>query len=181
MRKIVAGLFISLDGVTESPDKWHFPYFNDEMGAIVGGSMASSSALLLGRRTWQEFASYWPTADSEDPTTAALNNTPKFVVSTTLKSADEWQNSTVLSTLDEVRKLKEQPGGDITMSGSSTLIRSLLKENLLDELSLLVHPIALGTGQRLFDDLSDRVPLQLIESTPLSTGVLHLRYGPADK
>ena len=181
MRKIVAGLFISLDGVTEAPDQWHFPYFNDEMGTIVGDSIASSDALLLGRRTFDEFASFWPTAGSDVPMADQLNNTPKFVVSTTLTSADAWQNSTVLGSLDDVRKLKEQPGADIGMSGSSTLIRSLLKENLLDELSLLVHPIAVGTGKRLFEDLSDRVPLKLIESTPLSTGVVHLRYAPADR
>jgi dihydrofolate reductase len=181
MRKIVAGLFISLDGVTEAPDQWHFDYFNDEMGAVVQSAMEASDTMLLGRRTWEEFASYWPTADANDPITGVLNNTPKFVVSTSLSSADAWQNSTVISSLDDVRKLKEQSGADIGMSGSSTLIRSLLKENLLDELSLLVHPVAVGTGRRLFDDLGDKVPLKLVESTPLSTGVLHLRYAPADQ
>lgn len=180
MRKIVAGLFISLDGVTEAPDQWHFPYLNDEMERIVGDAIAASDAFLLGRRTFEEFATFWPTADPKEiPLADTFNDTPKYVVSTTLESANAWQNSTVLDSLDKVRALKGQPGANIGMSGSATLIRSLLKANLLDELALLVHPIAVGSGARLFDDLNDRVPMELIESTTLSTGVIHARYRPA--
>src|SRR3954447_27074935 len=114
MRKIVAGLFISLDGVYESPDTWHFPYFNDEMGAEVGGKMAESDTMLLGRQTYEEFASYWPHQSSDVPPADFMNNTPKVVVSTTLKNA-EWQNSTIIrgNVAEELTKLKQQPGKNI--------------------------------------------------------------------
>src|SRR4051794_39101600 len=112
MRKIVAGLFISLDGVVEAPNLWHFPYFNDEMGQEVGGKMAESDTILLGRQTYQEFASYWPHQSSDVPPADFMNNTPKVVVSNTLTSVDDWQNSTLISgnVNEELRKLKEQPG-----------------------------------------------------------------------
>src|ERR671912_2524274 len=98
MRKVVASEFVSLDGVVESPEKWHFPYFNDEMGEAIGAAMASSDAMLLGRLTSQEFASYWPGVSSEDePFATHMNNTPKYVVSTTLENADDWQNSTLIN------------------------------------------------------------------------------------
>jgi dihydrofolate reductase len=180
MRKIVAGLFIALDGVVESPDKWQFPYFNDEMGAAVGSQMAAADAMLLGRVTYQEFASYWPTADPNDPFTAQMNNTPKYVVSTTLDKA-EWQNSTLIkgNFAEEITKLKQQPGKNIGITGSATLIRSLLRENLLDELNLLIHPIVVGSGKRLFPDGSDQVALKLVDSQTFSTGVVSLTYGAA--
>src|SRR3954452_12241453 len=144
MRKIVAGLFISLDGVIEAPQTWHFPYFNDEMGEAVGAQMAAADAMLLGRVTYQEFAEFWPEQGGDDPGAAHMNATPKYVVSTTLESAD-WQNSTLLrgDLVEEITALKASPGGDIATSGSATLVRSLLRENLLDELHLLVHPIIL--------------------------------------
>ncbi len=181
MRKIVAGLFVSLDGVVESPDKWHFPYFNDEMGQAVGSQMEASDTMLLGRRTYQEFASYWPTATPEEPITAYMNETPKLVVSTTL-TAVEWQNSTLISgnVVEELTRVKQQPGKNISVTGSPTLVRSLLRDHLLDELRLLVHPIVVGTGKRLFDDVGAQVPLKLVESTTFSTGVLALTYAPAD-
>ena len=150
MRKIVSGLFISLDGVVEAPDQWHFPHFNEEMGNAVQSMMESREAMLLGRRTYEEFAAYWPT--STDDFAGRMNGTPKYVVSNTLTSA-EWQNSTLISgdVIKEVAQLKEQPGGHLAMTGSGTLARSLLREGLLDELHLLVHPIVVGNGNRLFD------------------------------
>ncbi|ONI69836.1 pyrimidine reductase [Kribbella sp. ALI-6-A] len=177
MRKIVAGLFISLDGVTQAPDTWHFPYFNDEMGAAVGALSASADTMLLGRRTFEEFASYWPS--STDEMAAQMNNTPKLVVSTTLDSVDHWQNSTLVEgdPLESLTALKDSPGKDISVVGSSTLVRSLLRAKVLDELHLLVHPIAVGHGARLFDE-GETVPLELVSATTFSTGVLHTVYRP---
>ena len=181
MRRIVAGLFISLDNVYESPDKWHFPYFNDEMGEAVDKQMAASDAMLLGRVTYQEFASYWPNQSSADVDIADhMNNTPKFVVSSTLDSV-EWQNSTLIKgdVAAELTKLKQQPGKDISIVGSGTLVRTLLRDGLLDELQLLVHPIVVGRGKRLFTDESGHKPLQLVDAKTFSTGVLALTYQPA--
>ena len=180
MRKIVAGLFVSLDGVVESPDKWQFPYFNDEMGADVGAQMDAADAMLLGRVTYQEFASFWPDAPADDPFTARMNETPKYVVSTTLESA-EWQNSTLIkgNIVEEITRLKQRPGKNIGITGSATLVRSLLREHLLDELRLLVHPLVVGSGKRLFPEGSEPVALTLVESRTFSTGVLSLTYVPA--
>jgi dihydrofolate reductase len=177
MRKIVAGLFISLDGVTESPQDWNFDYFNDEMGDAVGASMATKDTLLLGRRTFEEFAAYWPTAE-EEPFAAFMNTAPKVVVSTTLGDVD-WQPTTVVRDLDAVRALKQGVGGDIGMTGSVTLTRNLLREGLLDQLDLMIHPIVLGSGARLFDDVSGRIPLQVVESTTFKTGVISATYVPS--
>jgi dihydrofolate reductase len=177
MRKIVAGLFISLDGVVEAPDQWHFPYFNEEMGEAVQSMMGSSEAMLLGRRTYEEFAAYWP--NSTDDFAEYMNGTPKYVVSNTLTAA-EWQNSTLISgdVVKELTRIKEQPGGNLSITGSGTLVRSLLREGVLDELHLLVHPIVVGAGKRLFDD-GPQVPLRLADSQTFSTGVLNLTYEPA--
>jgi len=181
MRKIVAGLFISLDGVVEAPDQWHFPYFNDEMGEAVDSQMAASDAMLLGRVTYQEFASYWPHQSTDEvPIAEYMNNIPKFVVSTTLDTLD-WQNSTLIqgNVAEELTKLKGQPGKDIAITGSGTLVRSLLRDDLLDELHLLVHPIVVGSGKRLFEEGSAQTPLKLVDAKTFSTGVLSLIYQPA--
>ncbi|MEV6284892.1 dihydrofolate reductase family protein [Kribbella sp. NPDC051770] len=180
MRKIVAGLFISLDGVTEAPDQWHFPYFDDAMGARVDALTARSDTMLVGRKTYQEFAAFWPTAEME--MAEHMNGAPKLVVSRTLDTVDAWQNSTLVEgddPIETLRKLKEGPGKDISVVGSSTLVRSLLRAKVLDELHLLVHPIAVCHGARLFDD-GETVPLELISVTPFGTGVLHTVYRPAE-
>jgi dihydrofolate reductase len=182
MRKIVAGEFMSLDGVVESPGDWSMAYFNDEVGAVIGANLESADAVLLGRRTYQEWAAYWPDKTAaDDPFAGFINNVPKYVASTTLQSVD-WQGSTLLEGdfRGAITQLKEEPGKDIGVSGSITLVGSLLREGLLDELSLLVSPIVLGTGKRLFEDPSGPVRLKLIESRALGNGVLSLRYGPAD-
>jgi dihydrofolate reductase len=175
MGSIKSGLFISLDGVTEAPDKWHFGYFNEEMGAAVGSLMADNDAMLLGRRTYDEFASYWPNADASDPMTKQMNGTQKYVVSNTLAKAD-WENTTVVGgddVYDQLRALKTDHV--LGTTGSGTLVRSLLAEGLIDELHLLVHPVVLGAGQRVFDG-SAKVALKLVNSATFSTGVLHLVY-----
>lgn len=178
MRKIISGLFISLDGVVEAPEQWHFPYFDDEMGTAVQAMMESGEEMLLGRHTYEGFAAFWPT--STDDVAERMNGTRKYVVSNTLTSAD-WQNSTLIrgNVYKEIAELKEQPGGNLGMSGSGTLVRSLLREGLLDELHLLVHPIVVGSGKRLFDD-GPQVPLRLAESRTFGSGVLYLTYTRAD-
>jgi dihydrofolate reductase len=177
MGSINAGLFIALDGVIEAPQTWQGGYFNDEMGAAVGGMMAGNDAMLLGRQTYDEFAAYWPNADPADPITAQMNGTPKYVVSTTLEKAD-WQNSTVVSGDVKAELVKLKQDKQLGVTGSATLVRWLLQEGLIDELHLLVHPLAVGAGKRLFEP-GGKVQLRLIDSTAFSTGVLHLVYGPA--
>jgi dihydrofolate reductase len=171
---IKSSLFISLDGVVEAPDQWHFPYFDDEMGAAVGELMSGNDATLIGRRTYDEFASFWPTADPNDPTTAMMNGTRKYVVSTTLTDPT-WENSTAVSgnVRAEIAKLKLDK--QLATTGSGTLVRWLLEQGLVDELHLLVHPVVIGKGKKLFAD-GTRVPLKLLSATAFKTGVLHLVY-----
>jgi dihydrofolate reductase len=181
MRKIVAGLYVSLDGVVEAPETWHFPYLNDEMRDIIASQMAAADAMLLGRKTYEVFAAYWPDKGSDVELADQINSTQKLVASTTLESV-EWRNSRLIKgdVADELLRLKQEPGKDISITGSGTLVRSLLRAGVLDELRLLVHPIIVGSGRRLFEDTNDRIPLKLIESRTLETGVLYLTYAPAD-
>ncbi len=182
MRKIQAGLFVSVDGVVESPEKWTFPYFTEEVGQVVGANMQAADTLLLGRRTYEEFAEYWSDKTSEDdPFADYLNDTPKFVASTTLTSVS-WRNSTLITgdLAKGIAELKQRPGKNIGMTGSATLVRWLLHEGLLDELALLVYPIVLGTGKRLFEDWTGELPLRLLDSRAFDNGVLSLTYGHPD-
>jgi dihydrofolate reductase len=180
MRKIVAGLFISLDGVVEAPETWHFPYFNDEMGQIVGDQIAASDTMLLGRRTYEEFAAYWPNQGDDVPMANEINSVRKLVASTTLDTVD-WHNSELIegNVADDLRRRKQEPGKDISITGSPTLVRSLLEAGVLDELRLLVHPIVVGHGKRLFGGDGATVPLRLASAQPLATGVQYLVYVPA--
>jgi dihydrofolate reductase len=179
MRKVVAWELVSLDGVMQSPQEWAFSYSNDEMEEANEAGMAASDAMLLGRVTYQEFASYWPYQNSADqPFTDYLNNTPKFIVSTTLEEPLEWQNSVLIkgNVAEEIAKLKQQHGKDIGIVGSGALVRWLLRNDLLDELSLMVHPIVVGNGKRLFEEGGDQKALELVDSKTFSTGVLYLTY-----
>jgi dihydrofolate reductase len=180
MRKIVAGLFVSLDGVIESPDQWHFPYWSDEMGEVVGAQMAAADTMLLGRVTYQEFAAYWPRQGSDVELADHMNTTPKLVVSTTLDRV-EWQNSTLIrsNVAAELARRKQEPGKDIAITGSATLVRSLLRDDLLDELRLLVHPVVVGHGKRLFEQEGYQKGLELVDARTLRKGVLSLVYRPA--
>jgi dihydrofolate reductase len=184
MARIVSNFFISLDGVVERPDQWHFSYFDDEMGATVGQGVAATTAFLMGRKLYQEWSEYWPTrADGDDGGFAGFINTvPKYVLSNTLTEAT-WRNSTLLSGGPEqvaarLREIREQSDGEIAMSGSATTVRWLLANGLLDELRLLLHPIAVGHGQRLFEE-TPTYPLRLVKSETFKSGVLNLAYAPA--
>src|SRR3712207_1812804 len=182
MRKVVASEFLSLDGVMEAPDQWHFPYFDDEMGEAIEEGFAASDAMMMGRVNYEEWAAYWPKQDPEEnPVAAVMNGRQKYVVSTTLEEPLEWSNSTLIkgNVAEEIAKLKKGPGKDIVISGSATLVRSLLKDGLLDELKLMVHPILVGGGKRLFDEEAETKPLELVDSKTFSTGVLYLAYQPA--
>lgn len=181
MRKLVANFFISLDGVVESPDQWHFPYFDEEMGEAVGAGMAAADAMLMGRVLYQEWADYWPEQSGDEPFADHINAISKYVLSTTLDTV-EWRNSTLIrgDVATEIGRLKEQPGQDIAMSGSISTVQWLLKEGLLDELRLLVHPIVVGGGmRRLFPEDYPRRPLRLVDSATFKSGVLYLTYRPA--
>jgi dihydrofolate reductase len=178
MGSIKAGLFISLDGVVEAPDTWHFPYFDDAMGAAVGALMGGSEATLLGRRTYEEFAAHWPDADPSDPMTAMMNGARKYVVSSTLAEAT-WENTTLVTgdVAAELKALKATT--HLGTTGSATLVRRLLEQGLVDELHLLVHPIVVGHGAKLFTD-GATVPLRLVSSDTFPTGVVHLVYAGAE-
>jgi dihydrofolate reductase len=186
MRKITAGLFIALDGVVEAPDQWHFPYFNDEMGAAVDASLGAADTILFGRKTYDSFAGAWPereAAGEEDaPLAKKLGDTRKIVVSSR-QLEFTWRNSEQLEgdLVEAVTALKNEPGdGNIGMSGSVSVVRQLLAAGLLDELHLLVHPIAVRKGMRLFDEGEAPIPLTLISSETFETGVLNLVYAPAE-
>ncbi|MET8652595.1 dihydrofolate reductase family protein [Nocardia aurea] len=185
MRKITAGLFISLDGIIDNPQDWHFPYFNDEMGAAVNAQLATADTLLLGRETYESFAGAWPEREAAGGADAgmarALGDARKIVVSHRELTSD-WRNSELLrgDLVEAVTALKAEPGAtDIAMSGSPSIVRQLLAARLLDELHLLVHPLLVRKGAKLFDD-GDPIPLRLLSSRAFTTGVLHLVYGPGE-
>ncbi|MFC6880138.1 MULTISPECIES: dihydrofolate reductase family protein [Actinomadura] len=182
MRKITAGLFISIDGVVEDPQDWHFPYFNEEMGEAVDAQLGSADTLLLGRKTYDSFAGAWPDrekAGAEDADFAKkLGDARKIVVSN--QDLDfTWRNSEQLKgdLIEAVTALKNEPStSSIGMSGSISVVRPLLAAGLLDELHLMVHPIAVRKGTRLFEDADTPLPLKLISSKTFTTGVVHLVY-----
>ena len=194
MRKIVVGEFVSLDGVMQAPGNsdedreagftqggWTMPYWHDDIGAVIFAAMQASDAMLLGRKTYQGFAAAFASAPAGDPFVDHMNNTPKYVVSTTL-DRPAWQNSTLIKSnvVEEIRKLKQQPGKDISVSGSSQLVHTLVQNDLVDEYRLLVYPVVLGSGKRLFPNGVAK-KMQLVESKMFPTGVLLLRYVPDRK
>lgn len=179
MGRIVSNFFIALDGVVEAPDQWHFEWFDDEMGAIIGEGFATTKAMLMGRKLYDEWAAYWPD-HADDDFGPVINGMQKYVVSGSLTEAT-WENTTLIpgaGAAERLRQVKDETAGDIAMSGSATTVRWLLREGLLDELRLLVHPVAVGKGQRLFED-TELTRLRLLESRALGSGVLHLSYAPA--
>jgi dihydrofolate reductase len=186
MRKIAANLFISLDGVIDGLEDWHFPYFNDEMGAAVDAVLANADTMLLGRKTYDDHAGAWPereAAGEEDAEFAKVLGDARKIVVSHQRPELPWRNSELLQgdLIEAVTALKDQPGdGTIAMSGSISVVRQLLAAGLLDELHLLVHPVAVRKGRRLFDEGERPIPLKLLSSKAFSTGVLNLVYGPAE-
>lgn len=171
---------LSLDGVMQAPEKWAFAYQSADMTEVNRAGMQQSDALLLGRVTYQEFASYWP-HQSEDPAGMVkyLNSVAKYVVSRALKDPD-WSNTTVLSgsLVEQIAQLKAQPGQDITVIGSATLVARLAQAGLVDEYQFWIFPLALGAGRRLFEG-SAQVPMTLVHTQSFDSGVALLTYRPA--
>jgi dihydrofolate reductase len=182
MGKIAAHEFISLDGVFEDP-RWTFDFIPDpKMFDAIGALTRQSAAILLGRRTYEMFAPAWSNRTAEDdPGAPFFNESPKYIVSSTLRSAD-WSNSTVLGPYDaeRVRALKDDVDGDIYVSGSGTLVRALIADGLLDELHLFVFPVALGAGERLFGDDGQPTAFALAATEVYANGAVHLAYRPAE-
>ena len=187
MGQIVVTEFVSLDGVMEDPGGaenfkhggWSFKISRgDEGDKFKLDETFASEALLLGRVTYEGFAEAWPSRDGEFAD--KFNNMPKYVVSSTL-AEPEWNNSTVLNgdVVEEVRKLRQELDGDIVVHGSATLVQTLLEHDLVDQLRLMVFPVVLGSGKRLFGDTSDTKPLRLVDSKVVGDGVTILIYEPA--
>ncbi|MDQ1538659.1 MAG: hypothetical protein QOE58_3052 [Actinomycetota bacterium] len=193
MRKIVVTNSLTLDGVMQAPGRadedvrdgfdrggWALPYNDEVMGRVMGEGMATTGALLLGRRTYLDFYGVWPQM-KDNPFTEVLNNTEKYVASTTLMEPLPWQNSTLLKgdAAEAVAELKQQEGPDIAVLGSGELIQSLRRRNLIDEYVLLIHPLVIGSGRRLFPDGGPSADLRLVDSITTTTGVMIATYQPA--
>ena len=184
MAKVISTLFISADGVAEIDPDWHFPYYDDNMGRAVGDDYDTADVLLIGRETYDSFAGAWPdreAAGEEDAGFAKQLGDARKIVVSNQKLDFTWRNSEQLQGdfVDAVTALKNEPGGDIGMSGSPSIVRQLLEAGLLDELHLFIHPIAVRTGLQLFGE-GETIPLKLLSSETFSTGVLYLVYGPDD-
>jgi dihydrofolate reductase len=177
MRKLIVTEFMSLDGVIENP-MWTFKYWNDEIANFKGEETSADEPLLLGRVTYEGFAAAWPNRSDEDPGATYFNGTRKYVVSTTLDKV-EWNNSVLIKddVVAEINKLKQQDGPDIVVHGSGKLVQTLMAHDLVDRFRLLIYPVVLGTGQRLFEE-GTTATLQLVEARPLSGGVTALIYEP---
>jgi dihydrofolate reductase len=181
VRKLIAYEYLTLDGIMESPETWQFPYFSDDFAEFNKAQILSFEASLLGRTTYETFASFWPNqTHNEFGLADKINNTPRFVFSTTLAKV-EWQNSTLIkdNTAQVVAQLKQQTGGDIGISGSATLVQALMQANLIDEYRLALHPVVVGTGTRLFKDGQTSTALKLIDTQTFSSGIICLTYQPA--
>ena len=194
MTRVVTFTSVTLDGVMQAPGRpdedrrggfehggWAAPYSDPVMAEVAAEGMAQRGALLFGRRTYEDFAAVWPTMPQPNPFTDVLNNTQKYVASRTLKEPLPWQNSTLLpgDAADAVAELRKQEGAVLTILGSGELIRSLMRRGLIDRYMLLIHPLVLGSGRRLFPDRGALARLRLVDVKPTSTGVLIATYEPA--
>ena len=192
MRKVIVFVSVTLDGVMQAPGRpdedvrdgfthggWAIPYADEVMGRVAGASMAGTGAIVLGRRTYEDFYSVWPNR-KDNPYTEVLNNSLKYVASRTLKEPLPWMNSKLLEgdAADAVARLKEQPGKDMVVLGSGELVQSLMRKNVVDEFVLQTHPLVLGSGRRLFSGVG-ATPLRLVDSTTTSKGVVIATYRPA--
>jgi dihydrofolate reductase len=179
-RQIVAGLFMSLDGVADSPAASADKYANQEMAEVMAAGLAQADAVLLGPQTYLLFAQIWQRQGSEVSMANFLNHAPKYVVSHTLEKL-EWQPATLIKgdLAESLTELKRQPGKNILVPGSPRLVRSLLRLGLLDELSLNFCPVVVGAGLHLFDEITQQVNLKLVDSRTYSNGVVGVTYRPA--
>ena len=194
MRKVIVNEFMSLDGVVQAPGRadedpsggfehggWHLGYFDDLSQKWVLESIVEAGGFLLGRRTWEIFAAYWPNASEEEQVIAdPLNSKPKYVASTTLSDPLDWENSTVLQgdVAEAVAALKQRDGADVHVIGSAELVRSLIEHDLVDELRLMIDPVLLGGGKAIFREDGNRRPLRLVRSEVTTTGAILATYAP---
>ena len=196
MGRVIVTNHLTLDGVMQSPGHpdedrrddfehggWAPPYADEVMANVMAEGIAKGGALLLGRRTYDALAAYWPDAHEDNPYTNVINERQKYVASTTLQEPLSWRNSTLLQgdAADAVARLKEQPGKDIAVLGSGELVRSLMRRDLVDEFVLTIHPLVLGSGRRLFTDGGAFAALRLVDSKPTTAGVVIATYHPAER
>lgn len=197
MRKLIVSEFVTLDGVMQAPggsdeDRsggfehggWQMSYHDDMFGNFVVKGIAGAGGFVLGRKTYEIFAGYWPTApDEEGVIRDPLNNGPKFVASKTLRDPLPWNNSTVIKgdLAAEIRKLKKEDGNHLLVIGSGNLVQTLIQNDLVDEYQLMIHPLILGSGARLFSEGNPKRPLELVDSTATTTGVVLATYRPSEK
>jgi dihydrofolate reductase len=195
MTRVVVTNHLTLDGVMQAPGRpdedrrggfehggWAQPYGDEVLGATMGERMGRSDALLLGRRTYEDLAGYWP-KQKDNPFTEVLDNVQKYVASTTLEEPLPWSNSTLLEgdAAEAVATLRERPGKDLVILGSGELVQSLMRRDLIDEYLLTIHPLVLGSGRRLFPDGGPPTKLRLVEAKPTTTGVVIASYEPAER
>ena len=196
MRKLIASEFLTLDGVMQAPGQpgedrsggfdhggWQLPYFDAVFGGALMASLAAAGGFLLGRRTYEIFAGHWPHQPAEDPLARTFNSLPKYVVSSTLREPLAWENSTLIKgdVAAEIANLKSREGKEIQVIGSGEVVQLLDQHGLVDEYRLMLHPLVLGKGKRLFREGSPMFRLRLVDSKPTTTGVLILTYVPTDQ
>ena len=179
MANLIMHEYVTLDGVAESPEKWQFAYYGQDVAAFNVAQILTADCLLLGRKTYEIFAAFWPLKKNNEFGIAdKFNSVPKFVVSSTLRDTT-WANTTVFrDPAQDISRLKQQPGSHIAVPGSVTLARWLLARDFIDELRMLVHPVVLGSGKRLFGHDDRATPMNLLESRTFSSGVVFLAYAP---
>ena len=178
MRRVVWSEYISLDGVVDEPGSWSIPYFSDDLAEYKSDELWASDALLLGRRTYEGFAAAWPSMEEiEGEFAVRMNALPKYVASTTLDTAG-WNNSTILrqNVAEAVAELKQDTGQDILIGGSGALAKSLLPHGVIDEIRMLVHPVVVGAGQRLFEGAKQQIGFTLVDTQRFVSGVVALTY-----
>ncbi len=190
MRKVVVSEYVTLDGVMEDPGGaekfkhggWSFQFWNEEAAKFKFDELFASDALLLGRVTYQGFAKAWPSVTDKEGFADRMNSVPKYVVSRTLKKV-EWNSSRLIkgNIAAEVGKLKRQPGKDILVAGSGKLVRTLMQHDLIDEYRIMVHPVVLGSGKRLFGEATGMKALKLVGARTFSSGIVVLTYQPTGK
>ena len=193
MPRIVVSEFLTLDGVMQAPGDpnedrsggfdhggWQLAYFDDIFGSTMMEAFAATGGMLLGRVTYENFAAHWPKQPVDDPLAGTMNGLQKYVVSTTLAEPLAWQNSTLIKTdvAGRVAQLKEGSGKEIQVIGSGELVQTLIQHDLVDAYRLMVHPLVLGSGKRLFRDGTSMTRLRLVDTKPTSTGVLIITYEP---